>query len=348
MATCLFRSPLAFRLQCFWDARQQAGQLGLSSRKILRYLDRYLLVELKPGETITREVAERWIKSMDSLRIGTRINRICMLRQFCRYLAHFDPRTCVVHRSFLPRRTRPAPYIYSRKEVRQIMTAARRVGPRGSLRPAVLSHLVGLLYTTGLRIGEAMKLTLADVDLKRRVLLIRETKFKKTRHVPLSSSVATQLRIYLHQRRLAGMSTAADSPLFVNLRGKRYGLTGFTTIFLEIIRKLGIRKPPGQGGPRIHDFRHSFAVNRLLAWYREGANLAAKLPLLSTYLGHATVTGTEIYLHATAELLENTGQRFRDHFAVPPLARKAKHGKNCNRGPHSQLLRSASGVPARA
>jgi integrase len=121
------------------------------------------------------------------------------------------------------------------------------------------------------------------------------------------------------------MPTSADSPLFVNRRGKKYGQEAFTTIFLEIIRKLGIRGPKGQAGPRVHDFRHSFAVNRLLAWYREGANLSAKLPLLSTYLGHSTVSCTEVYLHATAELLESVGRRFHSHFAVPPPIRKGTH-----------------------
>jgi integrase len=328
MATCLFRSPLAFRLQCFLETRKQAGRQGVSSQKLLRGLDRFLWSELQPGETITREIVERRCRSLESLSIGTRINHLYVLRQFCRYLAYFDPRTCVVHRSFLPRRTRPAPYIYTRKEVQQIMAAARRVGPRGSLRPVVISILVGLLYTTGLRIGEALRLTLADVDLKRGVLLIRKTKFKKTRLVPLSPSAAAQLRVYLRQRCLAGMSTATAAPLFVNLRGRRYGEAGFTTLFLEIIRQLGLRKPPGQRGPRIHDFRHSFAVNRLLAWYREGANLAAKLPVLSTYLGHSTLTGTAVYLHATAELLESAGARFHAHFAVPTRRGKKAHGQD--------------------
>jgi integrase/recombinase XerD len=325
MATCLFRSPLAFRLQCFLEARKQAGQRAIASQKILLYLDRFLVGELQPGDTITREVAERWIKSLESLSSGTRINRISMLRQFCLYLAHFDPRTCLVHRSFLPHRTRPAPYIYTRAEVRQIMAAARRMGPRGSLRPAVVATLVGLLYTTGLRIGEALRLNLADVDLKRRVLLVRETKFKKTRHVPLSASAVARLQAYLRQRRKAGLSTSDDAPLFVNRRGKAFGQVAFTTVFLEIIRKIGLRGPKGQAGSRVHDFRHTFAVSRLLAWYREGANLSAKLPLLSTYLGHSTVTCTEVYLHATAELLERVGRRFRAHFAVPPLSRKGSH-----------------------
>jgi len=328
MATCLFRSPLAFRLQCFLEARKKVGQRGVASQKILIYLDRFLLSELQPGETITREVAERWIKSVESLSVGTRINRISMLRQFCRYLAHFDPRTCIIQRSFLPHRTRHAPHIYTRKEVRQIIAAAKRIGPRGSLRPSVVATLVGLLYTTGLRIGEALRLTLADVDLKKRLLLVRETKFKKSRYIPLSASAVVQLQGYLRQRRKAGMSTTADAPFFVNRRGKRYGPTAFATVFLEIIRKLGIRGPKGQVGPRVHDFRHTFAVNRLLAWYREGSNLAAKLPVLSTYLGHSTVSCTEVYLHATAELLESVGRRFRAHFAVPPLTRKRSHGQD--------------------
>src|SRR5438552_1452086 len=146
MATCLFRSPLAFRLQCFLEARKRTGQRGFASQKILRYLDQFLIRELGPGETITREVAERWIKSLESLSIGTRLNRASMLRQFCLYLAHFDPRTCIVHRSFLPRRTRLVPHIYTRKEVRQIMAVARSIGPSGSLRSVVVATLVGLIY----------------------------------------------------------------------------------------------------------------------------------------------------------------------------------------------------------
>lgn len=97
-----------------------------------------------------------------------------------------------------------------------------------------------------------------------------------------------------------------------------------TTVFLKIVRELKIRGPQGQRGPRIHDFRHTFAVNRLLEWYREGVNLYAKLPLLSTYLGHTTVTATELYLHATSELLERVGKRFHSHFAIPTLDR-GKH-----------------------
>lgn len=319
MATCLFRSPLAFRLLAFLDTRRMGSSPlgGESCFKILRYLDAFLLGELKPGETITREIAERWNASMAHLQVNTRINRLSVLRQFCLYLSHFDPRTCIIYRSQLPRRTRPAPHLYTRDEVRKIMAAARRLGPPGSLRPVVVSTVIGLLYATGLRIGETLNLTLGDVDLKLRVIEVREGKFRKSRYVPLSPSTVSHLRAYLERRRKAGFSTLPTAPLFLNVRGARLGHPGFATLFLEILRGLGLRGKKGEPGPRIHDLRHTFAVQRLMAWYRSGVHLGTKLPLLSTYLGHSTVTGTDVYLHATAQLLQSAGRRFHAQFAVP-------------------------------
>jgi integrase/recombinase XerD len=297
----------------------------MSSQKVLRYLDRFLMSELKPRQPITREIVERWVESMAHLSPNTRINRLSVLRLFCRYLSYFDPRTCIIHQSCLPHRTRPAPHIYTHQEVCRIMAAARRLGPPGSLRPLVASNLIGLLYATGLRIGEALNLELRDLDLKRRVIEVREGKFRKSRYVPVSRSTAGHLATYLRQRRNAGFSMAPTAPVFLNLIGARPGHPGFVTLFLEILREIGLRGPKGQPGPRIHDLRHTFAVHRLLAWYRQGATLAAKLPLLSTYLGHSTITGTEIYLHATAQLLESAGQRFHAHFAIPTRGQLKRH-----------------------
>jgi len=327
MATCVFRSPLAARLQAFLEARR-AGQRGVSNQKILLYLDRFLTHETKPGQPVTREVVERWVESMKHLSPGTRVNRIGVMRQFCTYLAHFDPRTCIVYRNCVPRRSRLAPHIYTTIEVRDIMAAARKLGPPGSLRPVVISTLIGLLYATGLRIGEALNLTLADIDLKRRVIEVREGKFGKSRYVPISPSTSSHLAAYLRRRQKAGFSTAATAPVFLNVIGTRHGHPGFVTVFLEILRDLGVRGPKGERGPRIHDLRHTFAVNRLLAWYRGGSHLGAKLPLLSTYLGHSTVTGTEVYLHATAQLLESAGKRFHSYFADPPGAKGTTHDKD--------------------
>jgi integrase/recombinase XerD len=330
MGTCIFRSPLAFWLQSFLEMRRLLGRQGQYDRKILTYLDRFLMSELKPGETISQKIVEGWTESMEHLSLGTRINRICILRQFCLYLNHFDSRTCLIHPSFLPRRTRFAPYIYSQQEVCSIMDAARQIGPTGSLRPAVICTLFGLLSATGLRIGEALKLTLADVDLKRELLTIHETKFKKSRYVPLSPSTVRNLSAFLRQREKTGFSTDSSAPVFVSPKGRAYGPSLITNIFLNIVRSIGLRHPKGERGPRLHDFRHTFAVNRLSEWYRQEVDLSAKLPLLTTYLGHTSITCTEVYLQATAELLEKTAKRFHRRFAIPPMASREEvhHAKN--------------------
>lgn len=227
------------------------------------------------------------------------------------------------------------------------MVAARKLGPPGSLRPLVVSNLIGLLYTTGLRIGEALKLTLADVDLKRRVIEVREGKFKKSRYVPLSPSTTRRLATYLRARSKAGFSTVPTAPVFLTIIGTRHGHPGFVTFFLEILRSLGLRGPKGQPGPRIHDLRHTFAVHRLLAWYRKGSNLAPKLPLLSTYLGHSSLTGTEIYLHATAQLLQSAGKRFHAYFVEPSAPNTKHHEADRSADVDPGLLRKIPGRPAR-
>ena len=255
MSTCLFRSPLAFRLEAFLQTRCAAGRRGVSTNKILICLDQFFTRELKPNDPITQEIVGNFIKSIKHLAIGTRINRLSILRQFCLYLSLFDPRTCIVHRSYLPHRTRPVPHIYTRNELCKIMAATRRLGPPGTLRPLVISNVVAVLYTTGLRIGEALRLTLRDLDLKRSVLVVRETKFNKSRYVPISPSCAAQLRKFLHHRRVAGFSQTLDSPFFVNLKGNALGEAAFTEAFLKTLRSLGLRGPKGQRGPRVHDLR---------------------------------------------------------------------------------------------
>jgi integrase len=207
------------------------------------------------------------------------------------------------------------------------MKAAERLGPPGSVRPLVISTLIGFLYATGVRVGEALNLALGDVNLKGRVIEVRKGKFGKSRYVPLSDSTANRLAAYLRRRKEAGFPTTSDVPVFLNVTGRKHQHPGFTTVFLELLRGLGLRGPKGQRGPRIHDLRHTFAVERLLSWYREGCNLGAKLPLLSTYLGHSTVTGTQVYLHATAQLLQSAGERFHENFGLPLQLGRKNYGE---------------------
>lgn len=317
--TRLFRSPLAARMHSFLEIRRAVGRNAYTDEKILADLDRFLMGQLKPGEALTRKVAERWIDGFKHLSIGTRSNRISVLRQLCFYLSRFDKRTYLIPRDILPRRTRPAPHIYPVREVKTIMAAAKRIGPPKSLRPLLISTLIGLLYATGLRIGEALKLKLADVDLSRRLLTVRESKFRKSRYVPISKSTRHALAILMRRRKALGFSTEPCAPLFVGPHGRAYGEPRISEIFLAISRSLGLRGPAGQRGPRIHDFRHSFAVTRLATWYRENAVLQAKLPLLTTYLGHTSPVCTGVYLQATAELLQEANKRFYRHCSTPTV-----------------------------
>jgi integrase/recombinase XerD len=161
-------------------------------------------------------------------------------------------------------RLRPRrPHIYTRNEVHRIMAASQCIGPTEGLRPLVFSNLIGLLYSTGLRIGEALKLTIGDVDLKRRLIHIREGKFKKSRYVPLSKSTADHLAAYLQRRQRAGFPTSSTSPVFVTPAGGRYGKSTIATIFLAIVRTIGIRGPKGQRGPRIDDFRQNAEARKM-------------------------------------------------------------------------------------
>jgi integrase/recombinase XerD len=258
MATCLFRSSLAFRLQTFLETRRAAGRDDVGTQKILIYLDRFLMSELKPGRPITREIVEHWFKSLEHLSTGTRINRISILRQFCLYLSHFDPRTCMVHRSFVPHRTRPVPHIYTRNEVHRIMAACKRIGPTEGLRPMAFSNLIGLLYSTGLRIGEALKLD----NRRRRSQTSAHSHPVKANFKNLATFRCQSPQRIIWQpictgaRQRAGFPTSSTSPVFVTPAGGRYGKSTIATIFLEIVRKIGIRGPKGPartsiGVPRI-------------------------------------------------------------------------------------------------
>ncbi|MFH1799842.1 MAG: tyrosine-type recombinase/integrase [Candidatus Omnitrophota bacterium] len=320
-----FKSALAFRLQTFWETRMALGRKGAADLKLLSYLDRFLSRMLKPGQTITREVTEQWMKSMQCLSVGTRINRISILRQFCRYLNQFDSRTYLINRVGVPRRIRPAPYIFTSAEIGRVIQTIKHHKAKSPLRLLMLSTLIGLLYSTGLRVGEALRLTLADVDLRRRLLIIRQTKFKKSRYVPISPSTARALTLFLEKRRAYGCSTSLAAPLFQSPTGIAYGHPGMCEYFLMILRKIGIRGPTGEKGPRIHDLRHSFAVERLAKWYRQGVSLPEKLPLLTTYLGHTTPFGTQVYLHATAELLKETSRRFYNCSTVFNQKKESNH-----------------------
>lgn len=211
------------------------------------------------------------------------------------------------------RQQRRRPHIYTPQELRRLLDTAREfASPRAPLRPPTLYMMLVLACCAGLRLGEIVRLDLCDVHLNEGEIAIRETKFFKSRTLPLARSVLAALREYLEARRQAGAPQDGTSGLFWHgQRAGRYSYAMTESLLVRVLRHAGLKPAQGRVGPRIHDLRHAFVVNRMLQWYREGINPQAHLPYLATYLGHKDINSTLVYLAITQELLQQASERFR-------------------------------------
>lgn len=207
------------------------------------------------------------------------------------------------------------PYIYSADELQRLInpTAPEHIGFR-KLQPHTLRAVLLLLYGAGLRIGEAVALTLGDVDLSAAVITIRNAKFHKTRLVPIGARLNRVMAQYAAQRKEAGHSQSADAPFFVLRRGAQLSIPIVRQAFIRLRKYAGIGRADGaRYQPRLHDMRHSFAVCRLTSWYQQGADVQKLLPALATYLGHVSIAATQLYLTMTPELLHAASVRFEQY-----------------------------------
>ena len=204
------------------------------------------------------------------------------------------------------------PYVYSHDELQRLLDATNMLGsPFSRLQAPTYRTLLLLLYGAGLRVSEALNLTLADVDLGERVLVIRGTKFYKSRLVPIGYQLAGALRRYIEQRGTLPMPLAAQSAVLASRSGRRQTYQRVITLFQRVRARAGITVPPGESRPpRLHDLRHTAAVHRLVAWYQQGQDVQQLLPRLATYLGHVDIDSTRRYLQMTPELLQQASSRF--------------------------------------
>jgi integrase/recombinase XerD len=229
--------------------------------------------------------------------------RLIIIRGFARYRIGEDPRSEIPPLGLLRFRSRRArPYVYSLDEIRRLLNAALKIESPHELQPRTYHCLFGLLSVSGLRLGEAVNLQPQDVDWSERVLIIRGAKFGKTRLVPLHPSTLKVLRDYADLRDKIFDGWILPSFL-VTSSGTKLEKTNLSRIFRELSRQIGLRKPGMRHGPRLHDFRHRFAIETLLRWYRRGESVGQRMPVLSTYLGHGNVSGTYWYLSSTPELI---------------------------------------------
>lgn len=212
------------------------------------------------------------------------------------------------------------PYILSESEICRILQAALSFpSPRSPLRPLTAYTMLVLAYCAGLRLGEIVRLNLGDVDLETGTIEIRETKFFKTRRLPLSASAAAALSTYLDVRRKAGAPVDPAAGLFWHWHNRgagRYSYVMTEHMLIRVLRHAGIKPESGRAGPRVHDLRHAFVVHRMLSWYRQGINPQPYLPYLATYMGHRDINSTLVYLTITQELLQHAGEKYRQFGAI--------------------------------
>jgi len=195
--------------------------------------------------------------------------------------------------------------------------------PRAPLRPLTAYTMLVLAYCAGLRLGELVRLDLGDVHWDEGVIQIRDTKFFKSRRLPLSDSALAALREYQVARATAGGLPKPTAPFFWRQSrhgGGRYARISVEIILVDVLRRAGLKPPHGKHGPRIHDLRHAFVCHRVLAWYREGTDPEARLPYLATYLGHKDINSTLVYLTVTQEILQLASDRFRSYVYGPAAA----------------------------
>jgi integrase len=206
------------------------------------------------------------------------------------------------------------PYIYNTEELRALFnTCLSYQKNRGVLDPYMVRTFILLLYGTGLRLSEAISLTLDDVDLNQAILIIRNTKFHKTRLVPMGKQLTQILLDYATWRKQKKYAVNPEAPFFVGRNGKAINGYNVQDAFELIRKKAGILRTDTSQQPRLHDLRHTFAVHRLTAWYKQGADVQSLLPVLSVYMGHVCISSTSTYLTMTPTLLEEAGRRFEQY-----------------------------------
>jgi integrase len=264
-------------------------------------------LEREGSPRITTALALQWAMAPQGVQRATWARRLSMVRRFATWLSAFDPQTEVPPPRALPgRRRRRPPYIFTEADVDRLMAEAGRRRSSTGLRPLTYTTLLGLLAATGLRPGEALALDRSDVDLEDAILSIRQTKFGKSRIVPFEPSTREALQRYAERRDTLCVRPRSHAFL-LSERGLRVQGGTARRMFATLSCAIGLRPVIGRQrcgrGPRLQDFRHSFATRRLVEWYRAGFDVERELPKLATYLGHVEVGLTYWYIEAVPELL---------------------------------------------
>ncbi|MFF0284334.1 tyrosine-type recombinase/integrase [Rhodococcus aetherivorans] len=286
--------------------------MGFKAEALAKLLISFVrFCEARGVDHVTNDIALQWATSQITVPVhdGLFARRMDAVRLFARHRQTLDPTTQVPPETVCNRRYRPRePHIYNDAEVRALLAATETLSPQFTA--ATWRTLIGLLATTGMRPGEACRVSVDDVDLNNGVIQVLGTKFGKSRLVFLHPTTVTHLRHYLQVRRdHVPAATRACPMLFLNSRHTELDPNKLNVTFRKLLREAAITTVAGRRPPRLHDLRHTFAVTTMLRWYDDGHDVQARLPLLSTWLGHVDPASTYWYLHAVPELLGRAARR---------------------------------------
>jgi integrase/recombinase XerD len=310
-----FGSVLGPQMQAHVALKRALGNRYVSEEKEYLRFDRFLQMRADLTGKPLHKLVEAWSQSKTGITSALRAHECG--RRLSIALHRLDPTVPLLPvdrrlRKRMMERQRP-PYLYSEAQIQKLLEAARTFpSPQAPWRPLMLYTMMVLTYCAGLRIGELVRLTLADVHLEDDSIEIRESKFFKSRRLPLTPTVMQVLKDFLGARDRAGAPRTAQSGVFWNPgREKRYSYVTVRDNMANVIRRAGLKPLSGIAGPRVHDLRHSFVLHRMRDWYRRGINPQARLPYLASYLGHKNITSTLSYLTQAQELKELACERFR-------------------------------------
>ncbi|CEG57787.1 TPA: tyrosine-type recombinase/integrase [Legionella pneumophila subsp. pneumophila] len=323
-----FESPLAPMMNQLILEKRASGYKYEKLDRILKCFDHFLCHTTIKQNELPKELVLQWLEKQPDEQASTQQRRIILVRQLARlmirlgYPAYVPPYRFGAQRSYAF-----SPYIFTQIEIQKILHAVDQLKPAASspLRHLIIPEIFRLLYGCGFRLSEVLNLRVRDVDLKQGVITIREGKHGKDRLVPPALDMVERLRVYAESIDTNSLEKRTeDTFFFPSPSGSCWGKGTIYTLFRKMLLQCGIPHGGRGKGPRVHDLRHTFAVHRLVQWYEEGCDLNAKLPFLVAYLGHKNFTGTQKYLHLTAELFPNLTERMNEQFGgVIPKGRQS-------------------------
>ena len=289
--------------------------LGFKLLQVEAWLKDFAIFMDTRGETwVTSELALKWAIQPIGGQPGHWAKRLTAVRGFARYRSATDARTEIPEPRLLANRQKRAkPYLYSENEISNLLAAASTLKSDSGLRGQTYYCLFGLLAVTGLRISEALALQRQDVDLRQGLLTIRGAKFGKSRLVPLHESTRGVLAQYAKSRD-AAFNHPIDANFLLSEQGKALRASTARRTFRQLSVQIGLRGPEDRRGPRLHDYRHRFATETLLRWYRSGEDIERRLPALSTFLGHSRTSDTYWYISACPELMGEAARRLEQRW----------------------------------